>query len=203
MIYDWTLSALLNKIIWLAVPFCTACIESQSSIEPTAFDLRMNELQDQSGLYDNKLFTDVAELPVTGSANFSGMLFIRLANDTDSLPDSMIATLDLEVGFSPTQLDADGRAYDFLDENSNEINGELGIFGGELNRLGDPSVDATVGFSGAGTLSDSTGNEIEIITIFEGDFYGQDHQALAGAALGQASSSGNNQAISGYFIVEQ
>jgi len=149
------------------------------------------------------VYTGLSAIPQTGGADYTGFIYGELANDSDSITDSVIGSLTLEVGFTAAGATFAGTASDFVDEDDADLTGSLTVSGGTLNRDGNPASDATVGANLAGTLTDAADRELAFGVQLEGDFLGSAYNAIGGAALGRVTVGSVNQDFDGGFIAER
>lgn len=149
------------------------------------------------------VYTALSAIPQTGGADYTGFIYGELANDSDSITDSVIGSLTLEVGFTAAGATFTGTASDFVDEDDADLTGSLTVSGGTLNRDGNPASDATVGANLAGTLTDTADRELAFGVQLEGDFLGSAYNAIGGAALGRVTVGSVNQDFDGGFIAER
>ncbi len=144
-------------------------------------------------------YTDLTSIPVSGSATYEGYISAQLSNTTDDVTDTLIGQLHLNVSFEAGDM-VTGEADGFLDDAGASLNGSVVLSQGSLNRGGDPNVDATFIFRGAGDLHDADGRTLTLSTVFEGDFLEDGYTAVGGDILGQVTVEGEDQNLGGLFI---
>jgi hypothetical protein len=149
------------------------------------------------------IYTNLSVIPTTGSAEYAGFVYGELSNDSDTITDSVIGSLNLEVGFNAGGASFGGSASGFVDEDDNDLTGNLTVSSGSLDRTGNPADDATIGISLAGTLTDDADQDLVFGFALEGDFLGSEYNAIGGAALGSVTVDGVDQNFDGGFIAEQ
>lgn len=147
-------------------------------------------------------YTDLTALPTSGAVIYSGFVSGVLSNTDDSITDTLIGDLSVNVSFEGPEM-VSGIANGFLDDDGNMLTGELNLSGGALDRDGDPNVDATLTFEGSGELTAASGDVLIINTDFSGDFLGEQLEAIGGEAIGQVTVDGINQSFGGGFIATQ
>lgn len=146
------------------------------------------------------IYTQLSSIPTSGSATYDGYLSGQLANTSDSVTDTLIGAMTLNVGFRTSTLQVSGAARDFIDSDDNALSGELALTAGSLDRGGDPSSDATLLITANGTLRDAQGRNLVIGSQLEGDFLGVGHRAVGGEVLGSVRVNGIDQDFDGGFI---
>lgn len=144
-------------------------------------------------------YTNLSIVPTTGQVMYSGFVSGALSNMEDDVTDTLIGDLSINVSFEGPEI-ISGVANGFLDDDGNILTGEINLSAGELDRNGDPDVDATLTFEGSGQLQASNGDVLVIDADFAGDFLGQQYEAVGGEALGQVTVDGVNQSFGGGFI---
>jgi len=150
------------------------------------------------------VYTALSAIPTTGGAEYNGFIYGEFSNSSDEITDSMIGSLQLEVGFNAGGASFDGTADGFVDEDDNALTGRLTVSGGSLNRAGNPADDATVGVVLTGVLTDTAARDLAFSSVtLEGDFLGSANNAIGGAALGRVTVGGVDQDFDGGFIAEQ
>lgn len=190
--------------IALAASACTGSAEPPLTSNPVALTAAQVYARDASSLIQSFQpieFTDLSLLPGSGTVIYDGFLLGQLANLDDDLTDSFAGKLSLIVRFESDQM-VTGIIQDVVDEDGNSLTGQLTLSGGNLNRSGNPNVDATFVFQGEGEL---TTNKQELILFdleFEGDFLGSNNEGIGGDVLGRASTNNGSQAVGGLFILE-
>ncbi len=166
--------------------------------EPVAMRSAMSDLLD---FYANPIsYTTLSQIPTTGSARYTGYLSGELSNSSDTIPDSLIANLTIDVEFGATTFVASGQATNFFDDANEPVTGSLVLAVGQLDRSGNPNDDATFTMTADGQLTTAGGDQFDISSRLEGDFLGAQHNALGGAALGRATAGGQLQDFDGSFI---
>lgn len=148
----------------------------------------------------NPTYTALSSVQTSGSAVYQGYLYGDLSNTSDTVPDSLIGTLSLNAGFTASSATLTGSVTNFVDENDADLSGSLVLSGGGLNRAGNPASDATLTVGAAGTLTDSTGQQLAIGVQLEGDFLGGAAGAIGGEVLGGVTVNGTDQNFDGGFI---
>ena len=149
------------------------------------------------------IYTNLSVIPTTGSAEYAGFVYGELSNDSDTITDSVIGSLNLEVGFNAGGASFGGSASGFVDEDDNDLAGNLTVSNGSLDRTGNPADDATIGINLAGTLTDDADQDLVFGFALEGDFLGAEYNAVGGAALGRVTVDGVDQDFDGGFIAER
>ena len=144
-------------------------------------------------------YTSLSMVPTTGSATYDGFVSGVLSNTSDDVTDTLIGDLSINVSFDGSEM-ISGVADGFLDDSGNHLSGEIILSGGELDRAGDPNVDATLTFDGSGQLTAANGDTIAIDADFAGDFLGDEFEAVGGEALAQVTVDGATQSFGGSFI---
>lgn len=146
------------------------------------------------------VYTPLSTIPTGGSATYDGYLSGRLANRTDTITDTLIGAMTLNVGFSGTSVQVSGSVRNVVDSGNAALSGQLTLSSGSLNRSGNPASDATLLMSARGTLRDAQGRDLAISTRLEGDFLGAGHAAVGGEVLGSVRVNGVDQDFDGGFI---
>ncbi|MGJ8590072.1 MAG: hypothetical protein ACSHXW_18330 [Yoonia sp.] len=96
-----------------------------------------------------------------------------------------------------------GSAYDFIDEESTQLDGALTLSGGTLVDV-DQASDATFTFGGEGSLTDASDNTLDIKLAFSGDFLGEGADAVGGDVNGSVVVNGaTSESLAGIFISEE
>lgn len=146
-------------------------------------------------------YTELTDVPPVGSASYRGFVSAQLSNTSDNVTDTLIGELSIDVNFAESDI-VTGAAEGFLDENGLPLTGMLVLSNGTLDRAGDPNTDATFTFAGAGSLVDASGQTLNILANFEGDFLENNYSGVGGDFLGQIIVDGNAQSLGGLFIAE-
>ena len=149
---------------------------------------------------DPTIYTALPNIPTNGSATYDGTFSGQLANSTDSVTDTLIGAMTVDVDFRATTVDVVGSVSDFVDSDDNALTGQLTLSAGSLDRGGNPSSDATLMMLANGTLRDAQGRDLIIGSQLEGDFLGAGHAAMGGAVLGSVQVNGIDQDFDGGFI---
>lgn len=149
---------------------------------------------------DPTVYTALSSLPTSGTATYNGTFSGQLANRTDSVTDTLIGAMTLNVGFTASSVQVSGTVSDVIDDDNDALSGRLDLSGGSLDRAGNPSSDATLLLMARGTLTDSDGRALEIGAQLEGDFLGTGHRAVGGEVLGNVRVNGADQDFDGGFI---
>ena len=149
---------------------------------------------------DPTVYTSLSSLPTNGTATYDGHFSGQLANTTDSVTDTLIGAMTLNVGFQTNTVQVSGSARDFVDGDNNALSGQLTFSAGSLDRGGNPSSDATLRMTASGTLTDTQGRDLVFGTRLEGDFLGAGHAAIGGEVLGSVTVNGVDQDFDGGFI---
>ncbi|MDX8355598.1 hypothetical protein [Cognatiyoonia sp. IB215182] len=170
--------------------------------EATELDLKQTAAQQMFSDFDTIEYTDLALLPTSGSASYEGFLSGQLSNTNDAVTDTLIGDLSVNVSFGDSSL-ISGVASGFLDENGDALDGTIILSAGELDRAGDPEVDATLTFEGSGELTSVSGDVLVFDADFAGDFLGEDYQGMGGEALAQVTVGGASQSFSGAFVASR
>lgn len=154
--------------------------------------------------YANPLdYTDLSAIPTRGDANYQGYFSGNLANTGDSITDTLIGQIDMDVDFTSNSVRVSGSVGSFVDEDDDALSGSLTLGNGSLDRDGNPSNDATLVLTATGTLTDDRGRDLDIGTQLEGDFLGSGHAAVGGEVLGSVTVNGTDQDFDGSFIAER
>lgn len=148
------------------------------------------------------VFTNLADVPTTGSASYNGYLTGFLSNTPANLPNSLSGNVHLQVSFG-SDFAISGTAENFLDDMGFPLAGSIILSDGQLNRLGNPTVDATLSFRGDGSLENRYSKQIEVSSVFQGDFIGITGEGIGGDVLGRVTSEGTDFRLAGVFVVEK
>lgn len=148
-------------------------------------------------------YTSLSSVPTSGSATYLGYFAGNLADDDDSITDTLIGQIDMDVRFTSSSVSISGSVDNFVDDDNDALGGSLRLSNGSLNRSGNPNSDATLVISAAGTLTDDRGRDLDIGTQLEGDFLGNNHRAVGGEVLGSVTVNGRDQDFDGSFIAER
>lgn len=146
------------------------------------------------------VYTALPSIPTSGNATYAGYFSGQLANRNDSVTDTLIGAMTLNVGFRSSTVQVSGSVTDFIDADDAALSGTLALSAGSLDRGGNPSVDATLLMTASGTLRDAQGRNLEIGTQLEGDFLAFGHRAVGGDVLGSVRVNGADQDFDGGFI---
>ena len=149
---------------------------------------------------DPVVYTELQNIPTTGTVNYDGYFVAELSNKGDGLPDELVANLSLTVRFEANGVDVSGEASNFFDGDNNQLAGALSVSAGELDRTGNPNDDATFTAGLSGDLSANSVGSFSVATRLEGDFLGQQNDALGGAVFGRVTQGGQAQDIDGSFL---
>lgn len=149
-------------------------------------------------------YAALSAVPTTGSARYDGYLYGDLSDGDDTVLDSLIGTLTLDVDFTATSPAFSGTVRDVVDSRDDPFSGTLTVSGGSLNRDGNPANDATLrDVTVAGTLRNSGGDNLVFGVQLEGDFLGASAEAIGGEAIGRVSVGSASQDFDGGFIVAE
>jgi hypothetical protein len=152
--------------------------------------------------------TDLATLPITGSADYEGV--IRLdTGDVQAAPERMSGTLDLALDFGSGAIT--GEATDFVTTSGSDevpMQGSLAVTG-DVTR--DPSAEDDVLADIEGLIRVDTDPDLEdegdyyVDGTLGGDFLGEDGEVIAGDVSGRLGVAGTPYSgeIGGDFIVER
>ena len=160
----------------------------------------------QAGLLvDNtpRAFTDLAIIPTSGGATYAGYISGDLANQSDTITDSVLGQMSLDVTFTSTSVTLTGMADQFYDDDNAALQGSLTFANGSLDRAGDPDADVTLTLTMNGTLTDAQNRDLVIGATLEGDFLGSAYDSIGGDVLGRVNVDGTSQDIDGLFIAER
>ncbi|MDX8350271.1 hypothetical protein SLH49_19950 [Cognatiyoonia sp. IB215446] len=183
--------------------FLAGCMSGESpEAEPTELELKQAAAQQMFSDFDTMDYTDLGVLPTSGSVSYEGFLSGRLSNTEDGVTDTLIGDLSVNVSFGDSSL-ISGVASGFLDDNGDALDGAIILSAGELDRAGDPDVDATLTFEGSGELTSISGDVLVFDTDFAGDFLGEEYQGIGGEALAQVAVGGASQSFSGVFAASR
>lgn len=147
-------------------------------------------------------YSPLEAVPDAGSMDYAGYFMAQLGNSNDDLTDQALGQMSVQVEYAQPQM-VSGVVSNLLDQGGNALSGEITLFGGLLDRGGDPNTNATLVFQGSGDLIDKNDNSIAFDLTFEGDFLNSDISGIGGDILGSATSDGTIQAVGGLFIVEE
>jgi len=114
-----------------------------------------------------------------GSMDYAGYSMAQLGSSNDDLTDQALGQMSVQVEFALPQI-VSGAVSNLLDQGGNALSGEITLFGGLLNRDGDPNTDATLVFQGSGDPVDKSDNSIAFDLTFEGDFLNSDISGIWG-----------------------
>lgn len=148
-------------------------------------------------------YTNLSAIPTQGDANYQGYFSGTLADTGDSITDTLIGQIDLDVDFTSNSVRVSGHVDNFVDADDDALTGSLTLGSGSLDRDGNPSNDATLVLTASGTLTDDRGRDLAIGTQLEGDFLGDNHRAVGGEVLGSVTVNGSDQDFDGSFIAER
>ncbi len=147
-------------------------------------------------------YATLATVPSTGSATYDGFVYGELSDDT--VVDSLVGRLSLDVSFGADDFSFGGSATDFVDQNDAELSGTLAISGGSFDRDGNPANDATLrGIGLSGTLVDGNDTDWTVGIQLEGDFLGSTANAVGGEAIGRVTAGTTALDFDGGFVAEQ
>lgn len=154
--------------------------------------------------YTNPInYTELTQIPTTGSASYRGYLFGTLSNTTDTVTDSLSADFEMTIEFNQASVDVVGRASNVFGDDGASLTGHLTLGNATLDRGGNPNTDPTLALEITGELTETDGDAIDLIGLLEGDFLGAQYQAAGGAVFGRAVTSGVSQNFDGGFIAER
>lgn len=198
--YNWLVSP--RKAILCSCLVISACGGTGSYSAPQLTELEVLNASANSLIssFQPINFTDPSLVPTFGTAEYAGYFLGQLANTNDDLTNSLSGRMAMQVEFAASEM-ISGTVFGILDDNGAPVSGQIDLSGGVLLRDGDPSVDATLTFTGDGVLTDINSNTINLEVAFEGDFLRDDFTGIAGDVLGRAEFGATNQALGGVFIV--
>ena len=148
--------------------------------------------------WDIVAVTDPSTLPISGSADFAGVVRLDVENGTGEV--SMDGALTLQADFATSTIAGD--ASQFVDENEALYSGDLTLSNGVIDRGADTSVDYTFNGNLDGSLT-GAGETYVITTDLSGDFVSSTYGAVKGAIGGNAASSFGTGYVFGVFIGER
>jgi hypothetical protein len=155
----------------------------------TSFDAITADAAAMAARYETAPVTDFAELPVAGSATYQGFVGGDLT-DGDLDQREIIGQLTLVTDFAAPDV-VDGRAYNFLLDDSSPVTGELALDQGNiLDNGGVAEISAIL-------TGDLDGNATDI--SLDGTFLGDQYDAVGGIATGLVGGS----TLDGGFIAER
>ena len=159
-----------------------------TAIPPADFDGLYNEI---TGLG----VTPVTNLPVQGSAAYSGL--IRLNLPIDGPAQAFEGAFDVAIGFEGGGAPVTGAVSD-LAAGPTILNGTLLIDMGVLNPSADPGSDYQFTADMGGTLDDR-GTIYVLDGTLAGDFYGTQLQGIAGVVFGDITQGAVVDIFDGAF----
>ncbi|MEL6570585.1 MAG: hypothetical protein AAFQ64_02935 [Pseudomonadota bacterium] len=147
-------------------------------------------------------YTALANVPSSGSATYDGFIYGELSDE--SVVDSLVGRLSIDVTFAADDFAFGGLASDFVDQDDTALNGTLTVSGGSFNRDGNPASDATLrGIGLNGTLEDSDNTTWTVGIQLEGDFLGPSADAVGGEAIGRVTAGSTALDFDGGFVAAQ
>ena len=186
-------------VILALLSSCGAAVEENNDVDTTALQRMRAESSQLVASFLPIDYTDMARVPIMGSASYNGYISAQLSNRSDDVTDTLIGELHLEVDFAASDM-VTGSADGFLDDTGSALTGTLNLSGGSLDRDGDPNTDATFTFEGTGELVNAGGRTLVLLTTFEGDFLEENLSGVGGDVLGQVIVDGSTQSLGGFFI---
>ena len=148
-------------------------------------------------------YTDLASLPVTGTAEYQGIIGIGLGEDPnfEDTPESLAGFGDLAMVVNLEANTVDGRADNFIDAADGRTRGFL-----DLNGSIDRDVDLNDFFAMFGTMNgtliEENGRVIVVTSTASGDFYGEDGEFFVGKAEGDAFVDGAQTGFYASYALE-
>ena len=149
------------------------------------------------------IYTALSDVPTSGGAVYSGYVAGQLANTSDSITDTLVGDLQMNVTFNATSVAVTGTISGFMDSDNDPLSGQMTLSRGSLDRGGNPAADATLLMTATGSLRDDAGRTLVIGTQLEGDFLGTRYDAVGGEMLGRVTVNGVDQDFDGGFIAER
>lgn len=195
----------------LCLTFIPACGGGGGATVPTPPppppDIDIAEFEVAQDLLDTHAdpvtYASPADAPTSGSAQFTGFAYGSLTNLTDTITNSLIGELTIDVAFASSTTNLSGSISNVVDEEGNAMTGALSLTSGTFDRFGDPAADSTVGISFLGTLTDEDAQTISIGGRLEGDFLGTSTDAIGGEFLGTVTFGDDEQDLNGGFVAER
>ena len=200
---------LTTVILLIMLSACGGGAATTSSVTlpptPTAASFAQMATMDSALLaeYTPVIYTDLGIIPVSGDASYAGIFKGDLANVADNVTDTVIGEMELAVSFTPSSASVSGSVTNFYDDDGAAMAGNLIFTDGRLDRGGDTSSDATFTLSADGSLTDANNQVLVFDTTLEGDFLGNNYDAVGGNALGRITHNGTSQNFDGTFIAER
>ena len=195
---------LFNRNIWglvlhgLALAGCGSDTGDGGTTPPVDYGQYQSQAATLHNTWDGIAQSDPANLPLSGVANYSGVMTITVETGAGDL--GMAGEINLQSNFTTNSLS--GNARYFLDENSVAYSGVLAITGGVLDRSAVIGTDDTFSANFGGTITGG-GDAFGLSGDLLGDFYGANQGASTGLVAGQAISSFGTGYLFGSFIAEQ
>lgn len=148
-------------------------------------------------------FTTLGELPTVGTFTYRGYLSTQFGPTSGGNSSRLVGAMEIHVNFDQSLEMVTGSAYDFIDEESTQLDGALTLSGGTLVDV-DQASDATFTFGGEGSLTDASDNTLDIKLAFSGDFLGEGADAVGGDVNGSVVVNGaTSESLAGIFISEE
>lgn len=158
---------------------CEAAPESTEVTQEPRFVTAERDLLNLANDLDKLEISNIATLPTAGTARYDGAIIFSEAAY------SLIGDLQVDVSFASDAIG--GRATDFVDSNNTDFDGQLDISDGSINRGADPLVENQFSATMDGVLTSEQGSALIQSTV-GGNFLGENREAIAGAALGTATT---------------
>ncbi|MBV1868845.1 MAG: hypothetical protein KUG69_13215 [Marinosulfonomonas sp.] len=142
--------------------------------------------------------TDPSTLPISGTAEFAGVIRLDVENSTGEI--SIDGALALQADFGTSSIS--GAASQFVDENEGVYSGDLSLTNGVI----DPAADLSTEYTFTGNLDGAltgAGETYAITSNLSGDFVSPTTGAVKGVVAGSAISSFGTGYVYGVFIGER
>ncbi len=148
--------------------------------------------------WDPAGFTPPASLPLSGAAQFAGVMRLHLEGAAGDIP--LNGATVLNVAFASNSLS--GSASGFVGVSGDQYAGTLTVVNGTIDRAADPQNQYTFSANMSGTLSGAAGS-FALTADMNGDFLGANHGAASGLVAGSLASAAGTGYLFGDFIAER
>ena len=154
--------------------------------------------RDYIRLVDTKSYSNLAQLPQSGYADYSGVLLTTFEKAQQA---DVVALADLKMRVNYATNDITGAATNFVGQDVGAIAGNLTL-DAALNRAANNTSNFPVSGTLNGALNIPRRGAAQVTSQVQGSIYGADNVLISGAAKGTAVFSSGNETFTGSFFVD-
>lgn len=159
---------------------------------------------EQSALNSTIVPFSYAIIPSSNNYLFQG--FVSLIDESlagSSHQQSLVGTMNIDLFFDDATASITGDIGNLINNSGEEFSGTLNLIGGKVFPGVDVSTAHSVTSTIEGSLTNPTGDLINVVGGLEGDFRGLDFLLLSGNSSLLYQTNGNVQTFTGSFVLNR